>query len=84
MLTRLLFTPSDRRLGVCVGILCRLLRGEDASTSNSLDLLLGPPGEEPGLNNDGLLGEDSLAQHFEETSSGTVNDRGFSLRIGIL
>ena len=47
-----------------------LLSGEDASASHSLDLLLGPAGEETGFDDDGLLGQHSLAQHLRY--SGTV------------
>jgi hypothetical protein len=45
-----------------------------ASTTHSLDLLLGELGEVLGLNNDGLLGQSALAQHLEETLLGDVDD----------
>merc|ERR1719507_817527 len=41
-------------------------------------------GEEPGLDNDWLLGESSFAENLEETSSGYVNNWGLLLVVSIL
>ena len=43
----------------------KLLGAEDASSTDSLDLLLGDAGEEAGLDNDGLLGENTLTQNLQ-------------------
>ena len=50
------------------------LRGEDASATHRLDLLLGDPGEESCLDDDGLLGQVSLAQNLEHSGAGAVDD----------
>lgn len=50
------------------------LGGEDASTTDSLDLLLSKLGEELGLHDDRLLGESTLAQNLEETLLGHIDD----------
>merc|ERR1712037_1032708 len=57
---------------------------EDASSTNSLDLLLGDAGEKAGLDNDRLLGEDTLAQNLVEAGSGTVDDGSLSCLSGVL
>ncbi len=44
----------------------KLLGAEDASSTDSLDLLLGDAGEEAGLDNHRLLGEDTLAQNLQK------------------
>merc|ERR1719382_1499575 len=51
-----------------------LLSSEDASTSDSLDLLLSDPAEEPGLDNHWLLGKDTLAKHLAIASTGYINN----------
>merc|ERR1719209_807636 len=61
-----------------------LLSSEDASTPDSLDLLLRHPAEEPGLHDDGLLGKNTLAQHLAVTSSRDVDDRSLILHTSIL
>jgi len=62
----------------------QLLGGQNASSTDSLDLLLGLAGEETSLDDDGLLGESSLAKNLEESSSGAVNDWSLGLLTGIL
>jgi len=52
-----------------------LLSSQDASSSNSLDLLFCLTGEETSLHDDWLLGESSLAKNLEKSSPGAVNDR---------
>ena len=60
------------------------LSGQNASTANLLDLLFGNLGEEPGLDDNGLLGQVALAQNLEVTSSGDVNDGSLLLVVGVL
>ena len=43
-----------------------LAGGEHASATDGLDLLLGDAGEETGLHDHGLLGEDSSTQNLEQ------------------
>merc|ERR1719480_322419 len=62
----------------------QLLGTEDASSTDSLDLLLGDAGEKAGLDNDGLLGENTLTQNLVETGSGAVNDGGLGGLSGVL
>merc|ERR1719222_175532 len=61
-----------------------LLSSEDASTTDSLDLLLRDPAEEPGLDNHWLLGKNTLAEHLAEASPRDVDNRGLTLHAGIL
>ena len=51
------------------------LRHKDASTADSLDLLLSLLGEELSLNNHGLCGEETLAEHLVEAMLGDIDDR---------
>ena len=51
-----------------------LLGGKDASSAHRLNLLLGHTAVEPGLDDDWLLGQDSLAQHLEEADPGYVDN----------
>ena len=60
------------------------LSGENASSANLLDLLLGDLREEPGLDDDGLLGQVALAQDLEVACSGDVDDGGLLLVVGVL
>ena len=46
----------------------KLLGTEDAGSSDSFDLLLSDAGEEAGLDNDWLLGENTLAQNLKTES----------------
>ena len=50
-----------------------LLAGQHAHTSDGLDLLLGQGGEVLRLNNYGDSGEESLAEHLENTRFGHVD-----------
>merc|ERR1719209_1246530 len=52
-----------------------LLSSQDASSSNSLDLLFGLAGEEASLHDDWLLGESSLTENLEKSSPGAVDNR---------
>merc|ERR550534_3537306 len=52
-----------------------LLSSQDASSSNSLNLLFGLAGEEASLHDDWLLGESSLTKNLEKASPGAVNHR---------
>jgi len=61
-----------------------LLGGENTSSTHGLDLLLGNPGEEPGLHDHWLLRKSSLSENLEETSPGDVNNGGLGLLSGIL
>ena len=61
-----------------------LLSSQNASTSNRLNLFLCDSGEEPGLDDDRLLREHSLAQNLEDSSPGAVDDRGLVLDGGVL
>jgi hypothetical protein len=56
------------------------LSGQNASTSDFFDFLLGDLGEKSGLDNDGLLGQITLAQDLEETGPADV-DNGSLLRV---
>ena len=58
------------------------LRREDASAADLLDLLLRLAGEEPGLDDDGRLGQVALAQHLEEPGARDVDD--WRLALGLL
>ena len=58
------------------------LSSEDTDTTGSLDLLFSLLGEEFGLDDHGLFGEETLAQHLVETS-GTAVDDGDSVLGGI-
>merc|ERR1719494_43592 len=58
------------------------LCGQDASSSGLLDFLLCRPREEPGLDDDGLLGEDALAENLEEAGAAAVDD-GHLLALGL-
>merc|ERR1712130_315907 len=61
-----------------------LLSSQNASASDSLDLLFCSSGEESGLDNDWLLGENTLAQNLVKSCSGTVNDRSLCRLTSIL
>jgi len=61
-----------------------LLSSQDASSSNSLDLLFCLTGEETSLHDDWLLGESSLAKNLEKSSPGAVDDRCLGSLAGIL
>merc|ERR1719382_1830077 len=61
-----------------------LLCSEDASTPDSLDLLLSDPAEEPGLDNHWLLRKDTLAKHLAIASTGYINNWGLVLHPSIL
>merc|ERR1719430_2879157 len=52
-----------------------LLSSQNASSSDSLDLLFGLAGEEASLHDDWLLGESSLTKNLEKASPGAVNHR---------
>ena len=60
-----------------------LLGSKHTSFSNGLVLLLSYTGEEPGLDDDGLLG-DTLAKNLEVSCSGAVNDGGLVLGVLVL
>merc|ERR1719282_772464 len=51
-----------------------LLSSQDASSSNCLDFLLGSAREEPGLDNNWLLGQNTFTQNLVKSSSRTVNN----------
>jgi len=51
-----------------------LLSSQDASSSNCLDFLLGSAREEPGLDNNWLLGKNTFTQNLVKTSSRAVNN----------
>ena len=42
----------------------KLLGSQDAGSTNSFDLLFSTPGEKSGLDNDGLLGQNTFTQHL--------------------
>ena len=60
------------------------LCGQDAGTSDFLDLLFGDLREETGLDDDGLLGQVTLAEDHEESGASDVDDRGFLGVVGVL
>ena len=52
----------------------------NADTAGGFDLIFGRAREKPGLDNDGLSGKFALAEHFEVTTLGHVDDgRGGSV-----
>merc|ERR1711997_143933 len=53
---------------------CRLLSCQDTGSAHGLDLLLSTAREEASLHNDGLLGQNSLAENLVKTSSGTIDN----------
>lgn len=57
---------------------------QDAGPADLLDLLLGLPGEEPGLDDDGLLGQDPLAQDLEVPGAANVDDGRLALDGGLI
>lgn len=59
------------------------LSSDDAHAANRLDLLLGSLGKELGLDDDWLLGHNTLAEHLEHTSAHAVNDRDGIALLGI-
>ena len=59
-----------------------LLSCEDAGSTNFLDLLLGDTREESCLDDDWLLGQDSLAEDLEVSRAATVDDWDF-LALGL-
>merc|ERR1719343_1881621 len=61
-----------------------LLGREDASSTDGLDFLLGDTGEEAGLDNHWLLGENTLAQNLVITGSGAVDDGSLGCLSGVL
>lgn len=60
------------------------LCSQNASTSDSLNSSFGSLREELSLDNDGLVGESSLAQNLEEASLGDVDNGGLILNSGVL
>ena len=54
----------------------KYLRNSDADTTGSLDLVLGGAREESGLDDDGLVGESTLAEDLEEASLGDIDHWG--------
>ena len=84
-------TSKSRELAVFCCVLVALfifenvccLSGQHASAADGLDLFLGQLGEKLGLDNDGLLGQHTLAQHFEETLLGHVNHRHSVSGLGV-
>jgi len=56
---------------------CTLLAlcGQDDGSANILDLLLSQFGDEPGLDNHGLVGQLTLTQHLENAKLGYINHR---------
>lgn len=57
---------------------------EDTNTTSSLDLLLGLLTEELGLDDNGNLGEGTLAENLEVTSTCNIDNRGLTvLAVGV-
>merc|ERR1719229_413366 len=52
----------------------RLLSCQDTGSTHGLDLLLSTAREEASLHNHGLLGQNTLAENLEKSSSGTINN----------
>lgn len=60
------------------------LGSEDNGTTGGLDLGLGTAGDVAGLDNDGLLGETTLAKNLAVTGAEGVNDGDNLLVVGVL
>ena len=59
------------------------LSSEDAGTTDGLDLLSGRLGEKLGLDNDGLLGQVTSAEHLEVTVLSNINDGSLLLALEV-
>merc|ERR1719244_2107419 len=81
LLKRCLYTSS---FTMFMAMGSELLSSQDASSSNSLDLLFGLAGEEASLHDDWLLGESSLTENLEKSSPGAVDNRCLSSLSSIL
>jgi len=57
---------------------------QDASATDSLDLLFCPPREELGLHNQGDARQTTLAKDFEEARTGDIDNGGFVLVLGVV
>merc|ERR1719373_66263 len=63
---------------------CGLLSSQNAGSTHGLDLPLSTAREEASLHNDGLLGQNSLAENLVKSSSGTINNWSLLGLCGVL
>merc|ERR1719260_113469 len=62
---------------------CILLGSQDAGTTHSLDLFLGDSTEEPRLDDNWLLGQNTFSQNLEVTGPGDINNWSLVLHSSI-